>query len=252
MTASPQVSVIVPFFNSGRYLRDCIGALLAQDSDGVELIFIDNGSTDDSAAIVAEHPTITLLSESREGAYAARNAGIRRARAPILAFTDADCVVDRDWVSVLRTALHDDAVGAVVGHCRYPTNASRPLRLLAAYENAKAAYALERCAPEYRFAYANNMAVRAPLFGALGPFREWARAADSEWVHRLAVRRPDLGFAYCRRMRVTHCEFLRARDRLRRLSLYTRTNRRIDGFRELGWGQRLAVALRTVAGAASP
>ncbi len=119
--------------------------------------------------------------------------------------------------------------------------ASRALRLLGAYENAKAEYVVTRCARAHHFAYANNMAVRASVFVELGPFREWGRAADTELVHRLAARRPDLRLAYSPSMRVTHHEFLRVRDRLRRLSLYTQTNAQIDGFRELGPAQRAGV-----------
>ena len=250
MSHSPRVSVVVPFLNRASYLPECIAALHPQagPGSGVELIFVDNGSTDESAAIVAAYDDITLLSEAEPGAYAARNTGIRRARAPIVALTDADCAVDPDWVMALEGALRDDTCGAVVGHCRYAADASAPLRLLAAWENAKAAHAIERCGPLYRFAYANNMAVRASLFDEIGRFRSWARAADSEWVHRLAQERPDLRLAFCPGMRITHREFRTARQRLRRLSLYTRTNRQIDGFRELRWRQRVAVAMRMLGG----
>ncbi len=105
--------------------------------------------------------------------------------------------------------------------------------MLGAYENAKADYVVHHCAPAYRFAYANNMAVRTSVFEELGLFREWQRAADSELVHRLASERPDLRLVYRPSMRVTHLEFLRVRDRVRRLSLYTETNSRISTFREL-------------------
>ena len=137
--------------------------------------------------------------------------------------------------------MRDPAVAILLGHCGYPADASLALRLLGAYENAKTEYVLDRCPPAYHFAYANNMAVRASVFDELGPFEEWQRAADSELVHRLAARRPDLRPAYRRSMRVTHLEFLRARDRARRLSLYTRTNAQIATFRELGVAQRCGV-----------
>ena len=105
-----------------------------------------------------------------------------------------------------------------------------------------------RCAPAYHFAYANNMAVRASVFEQIGPFREWERAADTELVHRLAAKRPDLRLAYLRGMQVTHLEFLRVRDRLRRLSLYTHTNSRVATFRELGASERAAVLLHLLRG----
>ena len=240
--ATPCVSVVVPFFNSRRHLAACLRSLESQRDVGgsYEIICVDNGSSDGSADVAAGFASPILLREPRPGAYAARNAGIRRARAPLIAFTDADCVVDGDWLRAIRQGMRDPAAAVLVGPVRYPGEASLPLRALGAWENAKAAYVLERCAPAYRFAWANNMAVRTELFAELGPFREWRRAADSELVHRLAARRPDLEVRFHRAMRVTHLEFLRARDRARRLALYTRTNARIEGFRELGPRRRLA------------
>jgi glycosyltransferase involved in cell wall biosynthesis len=244
------VSVVVPYRDRERHIAACIESLLAQDEVGgpFEVIFVDNGSTDGSASVVRRHREVIALEEPTPGAYAARNAGIRRARAPVVAFTDADCVAGRGWLRSALDALRDPAVGIVVGECRYPAAASRALRLLGAYENAKAEYAITRCAAAHRFAYANNMAVRMSVFEALGLFREWPRAADTELVHRMATARPDLRVAYCRSMRVTHMEFLRARDRLRRLSLYTHTNARIATFRELGPTQRAGVLMHLLRG----
>jgi glycosyltransferase involved in cell wall biosynthesis len=244
----PRVSVVVPFFDSQRHIAACIESLLGQDDVGgpLEVIFVDNGSTDASPSVVRRYPELTVLEEKTPGAYAARNAGIRRARAPLIAFTDADCVVDRGWLRSICEGMGDPTIAVLLGHCRYPPQASPLLRILGAYENAKAEYVIDRGAAAHRFAYANNMAVRASVFAEIGLFKEWRRAADSELVHRLASRRPDLRMEYRRSMRVTHLEFTRARDRARRLSLYTRTNTQIETFRELGLGERLGVLLRLV------
>lgn len=245
MSDTPDVSVVVPFFNSERHLAACIESLLGQDDAGgpYEIILIDNRSTDGSAAIAARYRDLTLLEEPTPGAYAARNAGIRRARAPLIAFTDADCVVDGDWLRSIRDGMRDPAIGILLGHCRYPASASLALRLLGAYENAKAEYVIGHCEAAHHFGYANNMAVRTSVFDKLGPFKEWQRAADSELVHRLASQRPDLRLAYRPSMRVTHMEFLNARQRARRLSLYTKTNSKIGTFRELGVAQRVGLLL---------
>ena len=249
MSESPRVSVIVPFFNRQQYLPACIEALLAQDDVGpVEILMVDNRSTDGSAAVVQRYPQLTLLREETKGVYAARNAAIRAARAPLVAFTDADCVTDRGWLRAVCEGMRDPGVGILIGHCRYPAEASRALALLAAYENAKAEYVVSHCPPAYQFAYANNMAVRASVFEQLGPFRLWDRAGDTELVHRLAASRPDLRMAFQPDMRVTHLEFLRVRDRMRRLSTYTRTNAKIPSFRELGVSGRAGVLLHLLGG----
>ncbi len=243
MADRPCVSVVVPFFNSERHLAACIESLLEQDDVGgpFEVILINNGSTDGSASIAGRYRELTVLEEPTPGAYAARNAGLRRARAPLIAFTDADCVADGDWLRSIRDGMQDPSVAILLGHCRYPAQASLALRLLGAYENAKTEYVVHCCAAAHHFAHANNMAVRASVFAELGLFKEWKRAADSELVHRLAASRPDLRLAYRRSMRVTHMEFLHARQRVRRLSLYTQTNSQIETFRELGVAQRVGL-----------
>ncbi len=241
--SDPRISVIVPFFNRQRYLAACIDGLLAQEDVGgpVEIILVDNGSSDDGPSVVGRYPGLTVLHEDKRGAYAARNTGIRHARAPVIAFTDADCVVARDWVRAIHDGMRDPAVAILVGESSYPAAASLTLKLLAAYENAKAAYVADRCPPAFHFAYANNMAVRATVFAEQGPFEEWERAADTELVHRVAASRPDLRLAFNPSMRITHLEFLRFRQRVGRLSLYTQTNTRIPTFRELGAVQRAGV-----------
>ena len=250
MSDRPSISVVVPFFNSERTLAACVDSLLAQDdlAADCEIFVVDNGSADASASIAAGYSGITVLSEARTGAYAARNTAIRHASAPVIAFTDADCVVDRDWLRSVRDGMQDPTVGVLLGHCRYPPEASLGLRLLGAYENAKAEYVTSRCAPAHHFAYANNMAVRASLFERLGPFKEWKRAGDSELAHRLASSGEKLRLVYRPSMRVTHMEFLRSRDRARRLSLYTETNQQIETFRELGVAQRVGVLLHLLRG----
>jgi glycosyltransferase involved in cell wall biosynthesis len=235
--------VVVPFFNSEDHLAACIESLQAQEgvAEPYEIILVDNGSSDGSAAIAGGFDGVELLSEAKTGAYAARNTGIRAASGSLIALTDADCVVDQDWLLRMVEGMGDPSVAILVGHCAYPSHASFALKLLASYENAKAEYVLGRCPPAYHFAYANNMAVRRSVFDELGPFAEWPRAADSELVHRLAARRPDQRAVFHPAMRITHLEFVRARDRTRRLSLYTRTNSQIATFRELGARQRLGL-----------
>ena len=250
MSTPPRISVVVPFFNRQDHIGACIESLLGQDDIGgpVEIILVDNRSSDASVSIAKQYPAIVLLSEATAGAYAARNTGIRRAAAPLVAFTDADCVVARDWLASIWEGMRDPAVAMTIGACDYPAGASAALRLLGVYENAKADYVASRCPPAYHFAYANNMAVRASAFQEVGLFREWARAADTELVHRLAAARPDLRLTFNPSMRVTHLEFLRLRDRLRRLSLYTTTNAKIPTFRELDVAQRTAVLLHMLKG----
>ncbi|MCG8469635.1 MAG: glycosyltransferase [Gemmatimonadetes bacterium] len=244
--AATAISVIVPCLNDARHVAACVESLLAQVGvrGGYEVIFVDNGSTDDSAGIARRYDEITVLDEPVAGAYAARNTGIRRARGEVIAFTDADCVISEDWLQRIQTVMRDPAVALAVGKIRYPETASPLLHALARYENAKLDYVVERGGTSRVFAHANNMAVRASAFEELGLFEEWPRAADSELAHRISRRRPELRVVYDDSMLVTHMEFTSAFDRLKRLGVYRRSNARIEDFEELSALQRLETLRR--------
>lgn len=108
------VSVIMPCYNAARYVEEAAASALGQSHRALELIVVDDGSTDGSDAVLARlaaaHPTrVKLLRTERAGAYPARNAGLRVARGELIAFLDAD-----DWwlpntIELLAAALesHD-------------------------------------------------------------------------------------------------------------------------------------------------
>jgi glycosyltransferase involved in cell wall biosynthesis len=114
----PQVSVVVPALDAVATIEECLRSLLAlrYPSDRYEIVVVDNGSRDGTLAVLAGFgDAIVLVSEKRRGRSAARNAGIRRARGQILAFTDADCTVDPDWLHELVEPLDDPGVGIAGG-----------------------------------------------------------------------------------------------------------------------------------------
>ncbi|WP_228461121.1 glycosyltransferase [Gordonia spumicola] len=97
----PTISAVVPMFNEHDRIESCIRALLDQTRPLDEIIIVDNGSTDGSAdvvaALAADEPTIRMISESVPGCYAARASGYDAAVSDVIARTDADCRVARDW-----------------------------------------------------------------------------------------------------------------------------------------------------------
>ena len=94
---APLVSVIVPVCDTKPYLPRCLDSLLAQTLERIEVVVIDDGSTDGSGALVDEYAArdgrVRVVHGRRAGAAAARNRGIEIARAPRLMFVDSD-----DWV----------------------------------------------------------------------------------------------------------------------------------------------------------
>lgn len=113
---TPTVSVIVSVYNGERTIADCVQSLLAQDypADKYEILIVENGSTDNTTAIVKRYP-VTLLHSPMKGLARARNYGIERAIGQIIAMTDADCVADPHWISGLVELYQDPCVGGVGG-----------------------------------------------------------------------------------------------------------------------------------------
>jgi len=87
-----ELSVVVPAFNAGRYLKTAVDSLLAQRLSGLEVVVVDDGSTDGSAAAV-EGPGVRVVRQKNRGEAAARNAGVKASGAPFITFLDADDVM---------------------------------------------------------------------------------------------------------------------------------------------------------------
>lgn len=92
-TETPAVSVVIPAYNAAWCVRKAIDSVLAQDFRDFELIVIDDGSTDDTAAVLSEYGNaIRVVHQINGGLSNARNTGIRESRGEFVAFLDAD-----DW-----------------------------------------------------------------------------------------------------------------------------------------------------------
>jgi glycosyltransferase involved in cell wall biosynthesis len=82
--------VIVPVRNGERFLGECLDSVLSQEEPGMEVVVVDDGSTDASAAIAEAIAGVRVIRRSHEGLAPTRNAGVAAARAPLIAFCDAD------------------------------------------------------------------------------------------------------------------------------------------------------------------
>jgi len=97
---NPLVSVIVPVYNGGRYLRAALESVFAQTYRPIEVIVVDDGSTDDSGTIAQSFPEVRYIHQTNQGVAAARNNGIEAARGEFFAFLDQDDLWTTDKLRV--------------------------------------------------------------------------------------------------------------------------------------------------------
>lgn len=116
----PTVSVVIPAYNAERHLAECLDSVLGQRGPfTLEVIVVDDGSRDASAAIAEGTPGVRCLRQANAGPSAARNAGIRAATGDHVAFLDADDLWPSGKLAPQVAALEDDpALGLVFGDCR--------------------------------------------------------------------------------------------------------------------------------------
>lgn len=186
--SGPAVSVIVPAYNAARTIGRQLEALSRQRVDAEwEVIVCDNGSTDATAAIARAWtdrlPLRVIDASARRGPSAARNAGADAARAPLLAFCDADDEVADDWLANLLPGLarHD----VVVACARVESPFSTPERPLFDLVTTLRMPFL----PELPFGSSSRLAVSAEVFHGVGSFDETLRTGedvDLSWRLQLA------------------------------------------------------------------
>jgi len=121
-----EVSIVVPFYNPGVSILNLLDSIFKLDYpiDKFELILlVDDGSTDDSIGLVKEYlkslknkyQLQLIRLENNLGPAAARNRGIWAARGNIIAFTDADCIVDREWLKYITVSFMKPNIAGVFG-----------------------------------------------------------------------------------------------------------------------------------------
>ena len=116
------ISVIVPVFNVAGYLPQCVDSILSQDYGNLEVILIDDGSTDGSGEICDRYAAldsrVRVIHQKNGGAAAAKNAGLRLATGEYLAFADSDDYLEPDAYGFLMKALLETGADAVQGSFR--------------------------------------------------------------------------------------------------------------------------------------
>lgn len=182
------LSVIVPAYNAEKTIIPCIESLLKQSypKDSYEIIVIDNLSTDKTAEIVKSYPVRCLSEDKIKSSYAARNRGILEARGDILAFTDADCVTDPDWLRLGAAAFSSQEIGCVSGEVQ----AYEPVTDTEKYLAGKNELSQTKTSADYPFPYPKtaNAFYRKSVFERIGDFEKtWVSGGDADFAWRMQI-----------------------------------------------------------------
>lgn len=180
------VSVVVPAYNSAKELSHCLASVLSQTMPPVEILVVDDGSTDETAEVAASKPVDLLRLPQNSGGAVARNRGAAKARGDILFFVDADVVLAQGATErVVRTFADSPELAAIFGSY----DSKPPVQnLISQYRNLLHHYVHQLGDPEAFTFWTACGAIRRSIFEAMGGFDEakaWRPIEDIELGYRL-------------------------------------------------------------------
>lgn len=208
------VSVVIPGCNCANTIAPCLRAItsIIEQSGSIvrELLFIDDGSTDNSAAIAAANGA-TVIQGSGKGAGAARNVGWRAATSELIWFVDSDCVATQTALDSLLPHFSDDAVGAAGG--AYDNGCPDSILACLIHEEIAARHRAMPVTVDFLATF--NVVYRRSVLDELDGFNErYLRGQDAELSFRTLEAGHQLRFAHDSRVAHFH---------ERKLSAYLRT-----------------------------
>lgn len=110
------ISVVIPVYNEAKRIMETMKAIYAGSEMPMEIIVVDGCSTDKTVDIVKKNfPDVIVLHNPSRTAAAGRNAGIKAAKGDIIAFTDGDCVVDKNWLQNIRRHFEEQKIDGLGG-----------------------------------------------------------------------------------------------------------------------------------------
>ena len=178
----PLLSVIIPHLNQPEALAACLDSLKSQTIDpaAMEVIVVDNGSSELPRAVV-ERYLGTLLQEDKAGPGQARNRGVEAARGEILAFIDADCRANPDWLKCALAAFEVAPPRTILGgDVQIWHQPHTPVTAVEAYETVFA-YRFKLYIEQHGLCGTGNIVVHKQDFDHIGRFQGIEVAEDIQW-----------------------------------------------------------------------
>lgn len=181
----PRASIVIPAYNSGGTIGECLRVLKSQSMKPLEVIVVDDGSRDNTIR-EAKRFGVKVLAQKHAGPAAARNRGARAAKGDVIIFTDADCVPERNWIKEMLSPFGDGKIAGVQGS--YKTSQKSPVARFVQLE-IEDRYRRMWKRPSIDFIGSYSAAYRRELFLKSGGFDEnfpEASGEDPELSFRLS------------------------------------------------------------------
>ncbi len=185
------IDVIIPHFNQPAYLKKCLQSLSVQNLDKGQfgIIVVDNGSKELPTDVCAQYANVQLVEEAAPGPGPARNKGVATSTAPLLAFTDSDCIADPDWLQSIIKAFENPDTQIIGGHVKIALVDPSNMSVLEAYENVFS-FRQKLYVERDHYSATLNMATRRAVFEKVGGFGGIEIAEDHDWgvrAYRLGI-----------------------------------------------------------------
>ncbi|MEO1524572.1 MAG: glycosyltransferase [Planctomycetota bacterium] len=194
MPETPFITVLIPTLNESAHIETCLSSIQQQSypQDRFEIVVVDNGSSDTTPDLVRAMD-VRLLSEPRRSAYWARNLGIENTSGEWLAFTDADCLADPNWLSNLNARANETDAWLVGGLIAYEmvTDTLGNRLLMETHQPDHLRTTIEK----HHSVAGGNMFVRREAFEKLGLFNVIGWGSDIEYSRRVAAAGHTVAFA---------------------------------------------------------
>lgn len=110
-----RISIVIPNFNKAETVGICLAAAFDSDYGNFEVIVVDDHSSDNSVEVISKFPCRLIQLEKRSGTSISRNTGAKSSTGEIIFFTDSDCLLQRDTLSIVNTLFSELSPGTVVG-----------------------------------------------------------------------------------------------------------------------------------------
>lgn len=185
-SVQPKVSVIVPAYNAGSTIERCLESILNQDYPNLELIVVDDASTDDTLEKVSKYQVKLISKPVNRGAGHSRNLGVENASSQVIIFVDSDVVVPPTGVSqAARTLAEKQNILAVGG---VYSESKQNLNFISDFKNMDLAYRPTRESSYQKYAGSYFFVIKKPTFLEAGGFLtdvSGANVEDVEFCYRL-------------------------------------------------------------------